>query len=240
MDEKIQRLKEWVNESDNIVFFGGAGVSTESGIPDFRSVDGLYNQQWKYPPETILSHSFFTRDPAEYFRFHRAKLVIEGVKPNRAHLRLAELEKQGKLRAVITQNIDGLHQAAGSKNVLELHGSILRAYCSKCRKPYPADVINYGTDVPRCSCGGVIRPDVVLYEEPLDGFVMSQAIEHLRHADLLIVGGTSLVVYPAAGLLRYYRGRELVLMNRDATPYDGDATLIIRQPIGETLGQIRI
>lgn len=168
MDAKIDQLKKWVAESDNIVFFGGAGVSTESGIPDFRSVDGLYNQQWKYPPETILSHSFFERYPEEYYRFHRAKLVIDGVKPNRAHLRLAELEREGKLRAVITQNIDGLHQAAGSKNVLELHGSILRAYCSRCRMPYPADKMNHGEGVPRCKCGGVIRPDIVLYEEQLD------------------------------------------------------------------------
>ena len=165
MEDKIALLRDMVAQSDNIVFFGGAGVSTESGIPDFRSVDGLYNQKWKYPPETILSRSFFDRNPEEYYRFHREKLVIDGVKPNRVHLRLAELEREGKLRAVITQNIDGLHQAAGSKNVLELHGSILRAYCSRCRKPYPADVINKGTGVPRCDCGGVIRPDIVLYEE---------------------------------------------------------------------------
>ena len=203
--EAVNRLNEWIRESDNIVFFGGAGVSTESGIPDFRSVDGLYNQQWKYPPETILSHSFFTRYPEEYYRFHRAKLVIEGVKPNRAHLRLAELEREGKLKAVITQNIDGLHQAAGSRKVLELHGSILRAYCSKCRKPYDADVINYGTGVPRCDCGGVIRPDIVLYEESLDQDILYQATSYIRNANVLIVGGTSLSVYPAAGLINYYR-----------------------------------
>ena len=238
MNEKIEKLKEIVRESDNIVFFGGAGVSTESGIPDFRSVDGLYNQQWNYPPETILSHSFFIRDPEEYYRFHRAKLVVEGVKPNRAHLRLASLEREGKLRAVITQNIDGLHQAAGSKKVLELHGSILRAYCSKCRKPYPADVINYGIGVPRCDCGGVIRPDIVLYEEGLDQDILSQAISYIRHADVLIVGGTSLNVYPAAGLINYYRGNKLVLVNLSETPYDSYADLVIHEKIGEVFDQI--
>ncbi len=238
MNEKIERLKEIVRESDNIVFFGGAGVSTESGIPDFRSVDGLYNQQWKYPPETILSHSFFTRYPEEYYRFHRAKLVIEGVKPNRAHLRLAELEREGKLKAVITQNIDGLHQAAGSRKVLELHGSILRAYCSKCRKPYDADVINYGTGVPRCDCGGVIRPDIVLYEESLDQDILYQATSYIRNADVLIVGGTSLSVYPAAGLINYYRGNKLVLVNRGETPYDSYADLVIHEKIGEVFDQI--
>ena len=213
MDEKIKTLKTWIEQSDNVVFFGGAGVSTESGIPDFRSVDGLYNQKWKYPPETILSHSFFLRDPEEYYRFHRAKLVIEGVKPNRAHLRLAELEKEGKLRAVVTQNIDGLHQAAGSKKVLELHGSILRAYCSKCRRPYPAEQMNHGEGVPRCVCGGIIRPDIVLYEEPLDQGVMSEAIHYIRGAEILIVGGTSLNVYPAAGLINYYRAGILQSMD---------------------------
>ena len=238
MNENIRKLKEWIDGSDNIVFFGGAGVSTESGIPDFRSVDGLYNQQWKYPPETILSHSFFLRDPAEYYRFHRAKLVVEGVRPNRAHLRLAELEREGKLRAVITQNIDGLHQAAGSKKVLELHGSILRAYCSRCRKPYPAEVINRGTDVPRCSCGGVIRPDIVLYEEALDQDILQQAVSYIRRAEVLIVGGTSLSVYPAAGLINYYRGNKLVLVNRGVTPYDDYADLVIREKIGEVFGQI--
>ena len=238
VDEKIKKLKDWVAESDNIVFFGGAGVSTESGIPDFRSVDGLYNQQWKYPPETILSHSFFSKFPEEYYRFHRAKLVIKGVKPNRAHLRLAELEREGKLRAVITQNIDGLHQAAGSKNVLELHGSILRAYCSKCRKPYPADVINYGSGVPLCSCGGVIRPDIVLYEEALDQDILYRSVEFIRNADMLIVGGTSLNVYPAAGLINYYRGNKLVLVNRSATSYDSYADLVIHDTIGEVFDQI--
>ena len=237
-NDKIEKLKEIVRDSNNIVFFGGAGVSTESGIPDFRSVDGLYNQQWNYPPETILSHSFFTRDPEEYYRFHRAKLVVEGVKPNRAHLRLASLEREGKLRAVITQNIDGLHQAAGSKKVLELHGSILRAYCSKCRRPYPADVINYGTGVPRCSCGGVIRPDIVLYEEGLDEDILSQSISYIRNADVLIVGGTSLNVYPAAGLINYYRGNKLVLVNLSETPYESYADLVIHEKIGEVFDQI--
>ena len=236
MDQNIAKLKQWVQESDNIVFFGGAGVSTESGIPDFRSVDGLYNQKWKYPPETILSHSFFERDPEEYYRFHREKLVIDGVKPNRAHTRLAELEEEGKLKAVITQNIDGLHQMAGSKNVLELHGSILRAYCSRCRKPYDADVINHGQGIPRCSCGGVIRPDIILYEEPLDDDVIMRAVHYIRNADVLIVGGTSLRVYPAAGLINYYRGNKLVLITRTSTPADAD--LVVHGKIGEVFDQI--
>ena len=238
MDESIVRLREMIKESDNVVFFGGAGVSTESGIPDFRSVDGLYNQEWKFPPETILSRSFFDRNPEEYFRFHRAKLVVDGVKPNRAHLRLAELEAEGKLKAVITQNIDGLHQAAGSKNVLELHGSILRAYCSRCRRPFPADIINKGEGVPRCGCGGVIRPDIVLYEEPLDENVMDSAIRYIRSADVLIIGGTSLNVYPAAGLIRYYRGNKLVLVNLSETPYDSYADLVIHEKIGEVFSRV--
>lgn len=236
MDENIAKLKQWIAESDNVVFFGGAGVSTESGIPDFRSVDGLYNQKWKYPPETIISHSFFTRDPEEYYRFHREKLVIDGVKPNRCHLRLAELEREGKLKAVITQNIDGLHQAAGSQNVLELHGSIQRAYCSRCYKPYDADLINHGTGVPRCDCGGVIRPDIVLYEEQLDNDVISRAIHYIRQADVFIVGGTSLRVYPAAGLINYYRGNKLVLVTRSSTPAEAD--LVIHGKIGEVFAQI--
>ena len=238
MDERTETLKKWISESDNIVFFGGAGVSTESGIPDFRSVDGLYNQKWKYPPETILSASFFQRDPEEYYRFHREKLVIDGVKPNRAHLALARLEQEGKLRAVLTQNIDGLHQAAGSKNVLELHGSILRAYCSKCRKPYPAELMNHGKGVPRCGCGGVIRPDIVLYEEPLDQDVLTSAINYIRNAEILIVGGTSLNVYPAAGLINYYRGNKLVLINLSETPYDSYADLVIHEKIGEVFSRI--
>ena len=238
MDANIQKLKDWVQGSDNIVFFGGAGVSTESGIPDFRSVDGLYNQQWKYPPETILSHSFFTSYPEEYYRFHREKLVIDGVRPNRAHLRLAELEKEGKLKAVVTQNIDGLHQAAGSKKVLELHGSILRAYCSRCGRPYPADKMNHGQGVPKCQCGGIIRPDIVLYEEPLNDDVVSEAVHFIRGADVLIIGGTSLNVYPAAGLINYYRGDKLVLVNLSETPYGGRADLVIHEKIGEVFGQI--
>lgn len=238
MDGGIAELKKWISESDNIVFFGGAGVSTESGIPDFRSVDGLYSQQWKYPPETILSRSFFLREPEEYYRFHRAKLVVEGVKPNRAHLRLAELEREGKLRAVLTQNIDGLHQAAGSRNVLELHGSILRAYCSKCRMPYPAELVNQGEGLPRCRCGGLIRPDIVLYEEPLDQDLMSRAVEYIRRAELLIVGGTSLNVYPAAGLINYYKGGRLALVNLSETPYDAYADLVIHEKIGEVFSQI--
>ena len=238
MNQDIQKLKQWIAESDNVVFFGGAGVSTESGIPDFRSVDGLYHQQWKYPPETILSRSFFDADPEEYYRFHRAKLVLEGVKPNRAHLRLAELEQEGKLRAVITQNIDGLHQAAGSKNVLELHGSILRAYCARCRKSYPEEAINRGSGVPRCSCGGIIRPDIVLYEEALDTWVMNQALQYISRADVLLVGGTSLNVYPAAGLVDYYRGTKLALVNLSETPYDRRANLVIHEKIGEVFAQL--
>ena len=238
MEDKIEFLRDMVAQSDNIVFFGGAGVSTESGIPDFRSVDGLYNQKWKYPPETILSRSFFDRNPEEYYRFHREKLVVDGVKPNRVHLRLAELEREGKLRAVITQNIDGLHQAAGSKNVLELHGSILRAYCSRCRRPYSADVINKGTGVPRCDCGGVIRPDIVLYEEQLDEDVLRKSIDYIRNAEVLIVGGTSLNVYPAAGLINYYRGNKLVLVNLSATPYDGEADLVIHEKLGEVFSRV--
>ena len=238
MEDKIAQLREMIAGSDNIVFFGGAGVSTESGIPDFRSVDGLYNQKWKYPPETILSHSFFESNPEEYYRFHREKLVVEGVKPNQAHLRLAQLEQEGKLKAVITQNIDGLHQAAGSKNVLELHGSILRAYCSRCRRPYPAEKMNKGEGVPRCSCGGVIRPDIVLYEEPLDDDIVRRAIAYIRNADILIIGGTSLNVYPAAGLINYYRGNKLVLINLSKTPYDSYADLIIHEKIGEVFSRV--
>lgn len=238
MDDKIMLIKKWIDESDNVVFFGGAGVSTESGIPDFRSVDGLYNQKWKHPPETILSHSFFVKYPEEYYRFHREKLVIDGVKPNAAHLKLAELEQAGKLRAVVTQNIDGLHQAAGSKKVLELHGSILRSYCSACGRPYPADKMNRGEGVPRCACGGVIRPDIVLYEEPLDDAVVSEAIRVISGAEVLIIGGTSLNVYPAAGLINYYRGNKLALVNLSETPYDDEADLVIHEKIGKVFSQL--
>ena len=235
---KIQTLKEWIEASDNIVFFGGAGVSTESGIPDFRSVDGLYNQKWAYPPETILSHSFFERDPEEFYRFYHEKLVIRGAKPNPAHYKLAELERRGKLRAVLTQNIDGLHQAAGSREVLELHGSTLRCYCARCRKAYPASFINDCAGVPKCDCGGVVRPDVVLYEEPLDDDVLDRSVRHIAGADMLIIGGTSLAVYPAAGLINYYRGHKLVLVNRGATPRDSEADLIVRGNIGEVFSQV--
>ena len=239
MDAKIDQLKKWVAESDNIVFFGGAGGSTESGIPDFRSVDGLYNQQWKYPPETILSHSFFERYPEEYYRFHRAKLVIDGVKPNRAHLRLAELEREGKLRAVITQNIDGLHQAAGSKVGLELHGSVHRNYCRHCGKLFDARYILNSTGIPTCdACGGQIKPDVVLYEEGLDQKTLEDAVRYISEADVLIIGGTSLAVYPAAGLIDYYIGHRLVLINRDATSRDNAADLVIRGNIGEVFSSL--
>ena len=238
MSDPVLELKKLVEESDNIVFFGGAGVSTESGIPDFRSVDGLYNQQYKYPPETILSHSFFMAHPDEYYEFHRAKLVAPDAKPNRAHLRLAQLEAEGQLKAVITQNIDGLHQAAGSKNVLELHGSIHRCYCMRCGRSHPADRMNLGTGIPRCDCGGVIRPDIVLYEESLDEEILSKSIHYIRNADVMIVGGTSLAVYPAAGLMNYYRGNKLVLVNRSATPYDSAANLIIHEKIGDVFSRI--
>lgn len=238
MKEEIEKLKKMVAESDNIVFFGGAGVSTESGIPDFRSVDGLYNQKYKYPPETILSHSFFEKNPEEYYKFHHDKLKLGNAKPNACHLKLAELERQGKVRAVITQNIDGLHQAAGSKNVFELHGSLLRAYCSRCGKRYPAERVNDCEGVPRCDCGGVIRPDIVFYEEALDEEVMANAIFYIMNADMLIIGGTSLVVYPAAGLIDYYHGDKLVLINRGETSQDGYANLVIRDKIGEVFSQI--
>ncbi len=238
MDSSIETLRQWVAESRDIVFFGGAGVSTESGIPDFRSVDGLYNQQWAYPPETILSHTFFERDPAEFYRFYRAKLVVKGAKPNAAHLKLAQWEREGKLRAILTQNIDGLHQAAGSREVLELHGSTLRCYCSRCRKPYPAAFINDGEGIPRCDCGGIVRPDVVLYEEPLDQDILQRSVMHIRAADMLIIGGTSLAVYPAAGLINYYRGSRLVLVNRGATPRDAEADLIVRGNIGQVFSQL--
>ena len=240
MNENTEKLCRMIDESDNIVFFGGAGVSTESGIPDFRSVDGLYNQKYKYPPETMLSHSFFVSNPEEFYQFYHDKLVIRGAKPNAAHIRLAELERIGKVKAVITQNIDGLHQMAGSKNVLELHGSVHRCYCSKCGKTYDEDYINDCPGVPRCTCGGVVRPDVVLYEEGLDSDVINKSIEAIERADMLIVGGTSLVVYPAAGLIDFYRGDKLVLINRDATSQDRAACLVIRDKIGEVFSQVRV
>ena len=234
----IQTLQQFIDEARRIVFFGGAGVSTESGVPDFRSVDGLYNQQWRYPPETILSHSFFMANPGEFYRFYKEKMLISGVQPNAAHKKLAELERAGKLTAVITQNIDGLHQAAGSEKVLELHGSVHRNYCRRCRRFYDADYMKQAIDIPLCDCGGILKPDVVLYEESLDGNTIEASVAALQQADLLIIGGTSLAVYPAAGLIRYFGGRRIVLLNRDETPYDHRATLCIRQPIGEVLDQI--
>ncbi|NLG03437.1 MAG: NAD-dependent protein deacylase [Clostridia bacterium] len=236
--KETEVLQKWIDESDNIVFFGGAGVSTESGIPDFRSVDGLYNQTYDYPPETILSHTFFVQKPKEFYRFYRDKMICEDVKPNAAHKKLAELEKRGKLKAVITQNIDGLHQAASSQCVYELHGSTHRNYCQACSKSYPLSYIAQSTDVPRCECGGIIKPDVVLYEEGLDQKVMSAAIRKIEEADILIVGGTSLAVYPAAGLINYYRGEKLVLINKGATPLDQKADLLIQGSIGVILDQI--
>ncbi|MBR6430221.1 MAG: NAD-dependent protein deacylase [Oscillospiraceae bacterium] len=238
MFDPIATLRTWIEESSNIVFFGGAGVSTESGIPDFRSVDGLYNQKYKYPPETIISHSFFERDPEEFYRFYRDKLIIKGAKPNAAHLRLAELERQGKLKAVITQNIDGLHQLAGSRNVLELHGSTLRNYCLRCGRTYGVEAIENCTGVPKCTCGGTIRPDVVLYEEGLDSEILQKSVRAIAEADVLIVGGTSLVVYPAAGLINYYRGNKLVLINKSPTAYDSQANLLISEKIGEVFSQV--
>ncbi|HIX51206.1 MAG TPA: NAD-dependent protein deacylase [Candidatus Lachnoclostridium stercoripullorum] len=235
--EPVMQLKSWIEESKNIVFFGGAGVSTESGIPDFRSQDGLYHQQYDYPPEQILSHTFFVRKPEEFFRFYRNKMLAPDARPNRAHLALAELERAGRLKAVITQNIDGLHQAAGSREVLELHGSVLRNHCMRCGKFYGMDAILNSVGVPKCSCGGVIKPDVVLYEEGLDMDTLNRAVNYISRTDVLIVGGTSLTVYPAAGLIDYYRGRKLVLINRDATPLDGQADLVIAGKIGEVLGE---
>ena len=241
MKEEIRKLKDLVDASSRIVFFGGAGVSTESGIPDFRSTGGLYHQEWKYPPEVILSHSFYKSNPEEFFRFYRAKMLAPDAKPNPAHYKLAEWEKQGKLLAIVTQNIDGLHQAAGSSRVYELHGSVHRNYCEKCGKAYPGfDFILNGTGVPHCDCGGTIKPDVVLYEEGLDQDTIEGAVLAISRADVLIVGGTSLVVYPAAGLINYYRGSKLALINRDPTPYDGQADLVIHASIGAVLGGIRL
>lgn len=234
----VAELEKIIAESGNIVFFGGAGVSTESGIPDFRSVDGLYHQKYDYPPEEILSHTFWEENPEEFYRFYRDKLIVKGAKPNAAHLRLARLEKEGKLKAVITQNIDGLHQKAGSREVLELHGSVLRNYCEKCGKFYGLETILHSEGVPRCSCGGTVKPDVVLYEESLDEDVMDRALRYIQSADLLIIGGTSLVVYPAAGLVRYFRGRHLVVINKGETGGRVGADLTIDGPIGEVLSQV--
>lgn len=233
-----EKLKELINGSNNIVFFGGAGVSTESGIPDFRSTDGLYHQEYDYPPETILSHSFFMRNPEEFYRFYKNKMLCLDAKPNMAHKKLAELEKAGKLKAVITQNIDGLHQAAGSKEVLELHGSVHRNYCTRCGQFYDLDYVRNSEGVPTCSCGGRIKPDVVLYEEGLDDRTIRKSIDYIRNADMLIIGGTSLVVYPAAGLIDYYRGSKLVLINKSVTSRDSQADLVISDSIGKVLGAV--
>ena len=234
---EIEQLRQWIADSDNIVFFGGAGVSTESGIPDFRSTDGLYNQQYDYPPETILSHTFYKSNPKEFWRFYRDKMLCLDAQPNPAHIKLAQLEQDGKLRSVITQNIDGLHQKAGSRNVLELHGSVHRNYCERCGKFYTAEDILRTTGVPRCTCGGPIKPDVVLYEEGLDQDTLERSVAAIRHAEVLIIGGTSLVVYPAAGLVRYYRGERLVVINKTELP-GTEADLTICQPIGQVLAQV--
>ncbi len=236
--QELEQLKQWIRESDNIVFFGGAGVSTESGIPDFRSVDGLYNQQYDYPPETIISHTFYRRNPEEFYRFYKNKMLFPNAKPNAAHLALARLEEQGKLRAVITQNIDGLHQAAGSREVLELHGSVHRNYCTRCGEFYTLEDVMAADGVPRCSCGGIIKPDVVLYEEGLEQKTLQKAVMYIRQAEVLIIGGTSLTVYPAAGLIDYYQGNRLVLINKSVTPMDSRADLVISGKIGEVLGQV--
>ena len=238
MTDKVKHLKELVEGSGSIVFFGGAGVSTESGIPDFRSTGGLYHQEWKYPPEVILSHTFYESNPEEFFRFYRTKMLAPDAKPNDAHKKLAEWEATGKLKAVITQNIDGLHQAAGSRRVLELHGSVHRNHCEKCGKFYGPDHILHTEGVPRCSCGGIIKPDVVLYEEGLDQRTLEESVRCLAAADLLIIGGTSLNVYPAAGLIRYFGGRHLVLINKSPVAQDLAADLVITDPIGQTLSQV--
>ena len=238
MPSKIETLKSWIEQAHRAVFFGGAGVSTESGIPDFRSVDGLYHQKFDYPPETIISRSFFDRRPEEFFKFYREKMLLLGFEPNVTHRVLARLEQEGHLAAVVTQNIDGLHQKAGSRRVFELHGSVLRNYCMRCGRAYPATFIRDCPGVPRCDCGGIVKPDVVLYEEPLDEKTLTGAVKAISRADLLIVGGTSLTVYPAAGLLRYYGGDRLVLINRDETPYDHEASLVLHESLGEVFSRL--
>ena len=234
----LQTLKNWIKDSNRIVFFGGAGVSTESGIPDFRGVDGLYNQKFEFPPESIISHSFFQRDPAYFFRFYKEKMLPLDFEPNITHKKLAQWEQEGKLLAVITQNIDGLHQKAGAENVLELHGSVHRNYCQSCKKFYDGYFVRDSVGVPRCSCGGIVKPDVVLYEEPLDGFVIQAAVDAIRNADLLIVAGTSLTVYPAAGMINYYNGDRLVLINRDETAFDHMANLVFHDRLGEIFSKL--
>lgn len=236
--KELETLQQWIEESRNIVFFGGAGVSTESGIPDFRSVDGLYNQKFDYPPETIISHSFYVRKPSCFFRFYREKMLPLGFDPNVTHQVLARWEQEGKLSAVVTQNIDGLHQKAGSRRVYELHGSVLRNYCTRCGKFHTAEFVKESEDIPKCDCGGTVKPDVVLYEESLDSDVIEKSIQAITEADLLIVAGTSLTVYPAAGLIRYYSGRRLVLINRDATPYDHHANLVIHDSLGHVFSKL--
>ncbi len=238
MTEAVETLKTWVQEAKAIAFFGGAGVSTESGIPDFRSTGGLYHQEWKYPPETILSHTFYKSNPEEFFRFYRAKMLAPEARPNAAHRKLAEWEAAGKLTAVVTQNIDGLHQAAGSRHVCELHGSVHRNYCERCGKFYGLDFILSGSGVPRCECGGIIKPGVVLYEEGLDQAVMNDAVDSIARADLLIIGGTSLNVWPAAGLINYFQGTRLALINRSAVARDLGAGLVITDPIGQVMAQL--
>ena len=238
MQEKIQKLKEWVDGCNNIVFFGGAGVSTESGIPDFRSKDGLYNQKYKYPPELILSHSFFMARTHEFYEFYRAKMNSLKFEPNITHIKLCDMEKEGKLKAIVTQNIDGLHQKAGSKIVYELHGSVLRNYCMRCNKPFDANFVFGQSDVPRCECGGIVKPDVVLYEEGLDDETVAGAIRAILEADMLIVGGTSLTVYPASGLINYYRGDKLVLINKAETSFDMRANLVINDSLGNVFSQL--
>lgn len=240
MNESIQKLQKLISDYDNIVFFGGAGVSTESGIPDFRSVDGLYNQQYDYPPETILSHTFFMQKPEEFYRFYKAKMLCDTAKPNAAHLKLAELEREGKLKAVITQNIDNLHQAAGSRIVYELHGSVYRNYCMKCGKSYDFDYVKSSEGVPKCECGGIVKPDVVLYEEGLDNTTINNSVQAIAKAEVLIIGGTSLAVYPAASLIDYYQGNHLVVINKAPTPRDRYADLLIQEPIGEVFSQIQV
>ena len=241
MTSAIETLKTWITESDNIVFFGGAGVSTESGIPDFRSTDGLYHQKFDYPPETILSHTFFYQHPEYFFKFYREKMLPLDYQPNEAHKKLAALEQAGKLRAIVTQNIDGLHQKAGSKNVLELHGSVHRNFCMHCNKFFDAEYMKDSTGIPKCDvCGGIIKPDVVLYEEGLDNDVIEQSLYYISHADMLIIGGTSLVVYPAAGLVRYYRGHKLVLINKSSTDMDSAADLVLHDPIGEVFSHVEL
>ena len=240
MEDKIIKLQEIIDKHDNIVFFGGAGVSTESGIPDFRSQDGLYHQKYDYPPETILSHTFFMRRPEEFYKFYRDKMLCDTAKPNAAHMKLAELEKCGKLKAVITQNIDNLHQMAGSKKVLELHGSVYRNYCMKCGEFYDFSYIKNSTGVPRCECGGIVKPDVVLYEEGLDNQTLTDSVRAISQAQVLIIGGTSLAVYPAASLIDYFRGDCLIVINKAPTPRDRNADLLIKDPIGQIFSQIRI